>query len=106
MPRISRFQRDFRNLHGVDAEMVAPTSAGAGRQLPLAHWPVWLRAIVLAPIIIALLAFSGLLLFVAVGFAWMMGSAFFGPFWGGCIAIFAALVAVSAVLVGLFGQRT
>lgn len=105
MARSSRFARDFRNLHGTDAEVYVRADGGAARQMPLAHWPFWLRAVVLAPLLIVLVGFAGLLLFVGVTFAWMMGTAFFGPFWGGVVAIFAGLVAISALLVGLFGRK-
>lgn len=105
MARSNRFARDFRNLHGAEAEVYVRANGAPTRQMPLAHWPFWLRAVVLAPLIIALTGFAGLLLFVGVTFAWMMGTALLGPFWGGCVGVVAGLVAVSALLVGLFGRK-
>lgn len=99
----SSFRRQFAEVHGADFEVVQSVAAPRPGGLPLHGWPVWARFIVLAPIAAALLILAGLLAFVAIGLAWMMGAALFGDVVGKVIAGFVALLVVCALLVGFNG---
>ena len=92
--RSSRMEAHLRDLHGAEVQfIVTPREQDARTD--------WLKLAILAPIAAGLIFLALLLAFVAIGVAWLTGTAFFGPAGGVVVGVAGAVLAFSALALGL-----
>ena len=92
--RSSHAEAHIRDLHGAEVQFIVTPHEQDAR-------PDWLKLAILAPIAAGLILLAVLLIFVAVGVAWLAGVAFFGPAGGLVFGVAGAVLAFSALALGL-----